>query len=148
MLAILADPSAPGRDYVLHTSDEQFVEAAHQEAPLSHRDVPPHVIAYRRKVDNVNAKFGLYAFWGEQDPSVIKADGQETECYDYSTHLGRLETQNVSQSAATLCSQLHDDLVQNAIPNELRRPLPARLHGAQSRAWDRYRAYARQHHFR
>jgi Sulfatase len=114
---ILRDPNASGRPYVLHTTDELLLELAGDLLVI--KDAPNHVIGYCTD----KAKLGAYNFWrsGSID---IETQGMEAELYDYSTQGGRLELENVSKSQPKLYEQLTSSLFNNAIPLELRKPLP------------------------
>ena len=86
LAAILADPEAPGRPYVLHATDEVVTEFAIETYAA---DAPRHVVALRTP----KAKYATYSNW----PStgiVPLTEGQEVELYDYRTHSGRLEMHN------------------------------------------------------
>jgi arylsulfatase A-like enzyme len=128
LAAMLADPNAPGRPYVLHATDETVTEFAIEPYAA---DAPRHVIAMRTP----QAKYATYSHWqpGAIEPLV---EGQERELYDYADGNGRLELHNaVGQSK--LEPSLSSDL-ERAIDGELRRPLPAHLSAAQSRGFKDY----------
>jgi arylsulfatase A-like enzyme len=120
--SMLADPSAPGRPYVLHTTDEMVTEFAMDphaaEAPL-------HVVALRTP----KAKYAVYSDFA---PGTIKFAGRrETELYDYASSAGRMELSNDAGS-----SQLEGKLaaeLKRAVRHELHAPLPKRLHTARKR---------------
>jgi arylsulfatase A-like enzyme len=123
LLSMLSDPAAPGRDYVLHATDETVTEFAIEpyaaEAPL-------HVVALRTPT----AKYATYSNF---TPGSIKevAQGREAELYDYSTAQGRMELRNDAANSpleAKLSAQLR-----RAIRDELRAPLPKRLYAAHKR---------------
>jgi len=123
VLSMLSDPSAPGRDYVLHATDETVTEFAIEPYAA---DAPLHVVALRTPA----AKYATYSNF---TPRSIKevAQGREAELYDYSTSAGRMELDNVagrSPLEAKLSAQLH-----RAIADELRAPLPTRLYAAHKR---------------
>jgi arylsulfatase A-like enzyme len=123
VLSMLSDPSAPGRDYVLHATDETVTEFAIEPYAA---DAPLHVVALRTPT----AKYATYSNF---TPRSIKevAQGREAELYDYSTAAGRTELDNVagrSPLEAKLSAQLH-----RAIADELRAPLPQRLYAAHKR---------------
>jgi arylsulfatase A-like enzyme len=120
---LLRDPRAPGRDYVMHATDEIVTEFAVERYAYQ---APRHVIAARTK----QAKLATYSHWSETSTAIL-TEAQEQEMYDYRTHAGRLEIDNVAGSGA-LYTQMHALLAQ-AIDEELRRPLPAYLREAQSR---------------
>jgi arylsulfatase A-like enzyme len=126
--AMLSDPAAPGRDYVLHATDETVTEFAIEpyaaEAPL-------HVVALRTPT-------AKYATYSNHAPSTIKplSEGRETELYDYSTQQGRMELRNDAGRSALepkLAAQL-----QRAVRDELREPLPKRLESAHKRGLNDY----------
>lgn len=135
LAALLHNPRARGRSYVLHTTDETFAEGG---ATASYaKGVPAHVIGYR----TATAKLGLYSLW-KQNTLDIVTSGQELECYDYKTPRGRMELDNVAASNPVLCDKLLNTLVHDAIPHELRRPLPDSLRAAQQAGFQEYLAAA------
>ena len=129
---MLVDPAAPGRQWVLHATDEIATEFAPgryaAEAPL-------HIIAIR----TARAKFALYTDWraGTMEPLL---HGEERELYDYATGGGRLEEPTTAgaspwSQACAACSSIV------AIPGELRAPLLAALRAAaQQNGFARYAA--------
>ncbi len=121
--AMLSDPLAPGRDYVLHATDETVTEFAIEpyaaEAPL-------HVVALR----TANAKYATYSNFAPDSIRLLDA-GRETELYDYSTPDGQMELDNLAGNSA-LEPKLNAQL-QRAIRDELREPLPTRLYSAHKR---------------
>lgn len=131
--ALLLDPNAPGRRYILHTSDEPGNE---EDPATPYTDDPPgHIIGYRTAA----AKLGLYSYWAE-GTSTLVSEGQESELYDYSTTGGQQEIDNLAPNGGTLYNQLYTSLVDDAIPNELRQPLPAYLQATQQTAYSAYLA--------
>ncbi len=121
--AMLSDPLAPGRDYVLHATDETVTEFAIEpyaaEAPL-------HVVALR----TAKAKYATYSNFAPDSIKLLDA-GRETELYDYSTPEGQMELDNLAGSSA-LEPKLNAQM-QRAIRDELREPLPTRLYSAHKR---------------
>jgi arylsulfatase A-like enzyme len=133
LAAMLADPNAPGRPYVLHATDETVTEFAVEPYAA---DAPRHVIAMRTP----GAKYATYSDW--QPASIEPLDAnQERELYDYADDSGRLELRN-AVGESKLEPSLADGL-QRAIDDELRRPLPARLSAARARGFEDYFATAR-----
>ncbi len=126
--ALLRDPQAHGRPYVMHATDEIVTEFAVERYAYN---APRHVIAARTE----HAKIATYSHWDERSTAILTA-AQEHEMYDYTTHAGRLEIDNVAGSSA-LYSQMSDLLAQ-AIDDELRRPLPGYLRAAQGRGLKDY----------
>ncbi len=121
--AMLSDPLAPGRDYVLHATDETVTEFALEpyaaEAPL-------HVVALRM----AKAKYATYSNFAPDSIKLLDA-GRETELYDYSTLGGQMELDNLAGNSA-LEPKLNAQM-QRAIREELREPLPTRLYSAHKR---------------
>ncbi len=121
--AMLSNPLAPGRDYVLHATDETVTEFAIEpyaaEAPL-------HVVALR----TANAKYATYSNFAPDSIKLLDA-GRETELYDYSTPEGQMELENLAGNSA-LEPKLNAQM-QRAIRDELREQLPTRLYGAHKR---------------
>jgi arylsulfatase A-like enzyme len=132
LAAILADPGAPGRPYVLHATDETVTEYAIKPYAA---DAPLHVVAMRTQA----AKYATYSHWGEGGIDRLSA-GEERELYDYGTDGGLLELHNgVGENGAE--DELRSDL-EHAIRDELRRPLPPHLNGAQARGFGDYHSVA------
>jgi arylsulfatase A-like enzyme len=123
LFSMLSSASAPGRDYVLHATDETVTEFAIEPYAA---DAPLHVVALRTPT----AKYATYSNF---TPGSIRelADGREVELYDYSTLTGRMEIENVAGNSA-LEAKLSAQL-QRAITYELRAPLPKRLYSAHKR---------------
>jgi arylsulfatase A-like enzyme len=126
--AMLSDPTAPGRPYVLHATDEIVTEFAVEAYAAS---APLHVVAVRTP----RAKYATYSDFA---PGSIKPlpGGLETELYDYSTRQGSLELRNDagrSPLEGKLVAQL-----KRAVRDELREPLPQRLKSAQRRGMADY----------
>jgi arylsulfatase A-like enzyme len=121
--AMLESPSAPGREYVLHATDETVTEFAIEpyaaEAPL-------HVVALRTP----RAKYATYSNFAPDSIKLLQA-GRETELYDYSTPEGLMELRNEAGESAL---EPHlDAQMQRAIREELREQLPKRLYSAHKR---------------
>ena len=127
--AICADPGAPGRPWVLHATDEDVTEFASE---LHAAEAPRHVVALR----TAQGKLGLYSNW-RQESIEPETDGRETELYDYGGATGRAELVNEAGSGA-LAERLESTLVDDAIPNELRAPLPGYLENAQREGMNNY----------
>ncbi len=117
LAAILADPAAPGRRYVLHATDETVTEYAIEPYAA---DAPLHIVALRTP----RAKYATYANWAEDSITPVAA-GEEVELYDYSTNRGRLELDNgAGHSALEAGLRVQHE---RAFLDELREPLPPRL---------------------
>jgi arylsulfatase A-like enzyme len=120
---MLADASAPGREYVLHATDETVTEFAIEPYAA---DAPLHVVALRTPT----AKYATYSNF---IPGSLRAsrEGREVELYDYSTAAGRMELANLAGRSAleqTLAAKLR-----RAVRSELRAPLPRHLYAAHKR---------------
>ena len=130
---ILANPSAPGREFVLHATDETVTEFAIEPYAA---DAPLHVVALRTP----QAKYATYSNW-PYDGIAPKAQGEEVELYDYSTSNGRLELHN-SAGESPLEEGLRAEY-KRAFADELRAPLPRRLVAAHARGFADYFSTAR-----
>jgi arylsulfatase A-like enzyme len=131
--AILSNSTAAGRPYILHTTDEPGNE---EDPSTPFTDNPPnHIIGYRTPT----AKLGLYSYW-ETGTTTISATDQERELYDYSTTGGQQEIDNSAPAGGALYDQLYTALTTDAIPNELRQPLPDYLQAPQQAALNTYLA--------
>jgi arylsulfatase A-like enzyme len=128
LAAILADPSAAGRPYVLHATDETVTEFAVEPYAA---DAPRHVIAMRTS----EAKYATYSDW-QPESIEFAATGQERELYDYSEDSGRLELRNAA-GASALEAPLATALG-HAVDDELRQALPDRLAPARARGFADY----------
>jgi hypothetical protein len=128
LAAILRDPSARGRDYVLHTTDEIWIDEFMRQ-PLE-KPVPTHVVGYRTQ----HAKFVNYSHWKAQSIEV-EPEGIEAELYEYSTPDGRSELANELTTRPELARSLREALERRAIPQELRRPLSPALQEVQKQAF-------------
>ena len=130
---ILAEPEAPGRDHVLHATDEVVTEFAIEPYAF---DAPLHVVAVR----TAEAKYATYSHWPAEG-IVPLSQGEEAELYDYRTHGGRLEVENTAGGSpleATMRAKL-----ERAFATELREPLPSRLAEAHARGFADYFSTAR-----
>jgi arylsulfatase A-like enzyme len=128
LAAMLADPGAAGRPYVLHATDETVTEFAVESYAA---DAPLHVVALRTP----EAKFATYASWREGSIEPLP-EGEERELYDYGSDSGRLELHNSAGESAleASLSAAHEQ----AFEQELRASLPARLSRAQARGYVDY----------
>ncbi|HKH78935.1 MAG TPA: sulfatase-like hydrolase/transferase, partial [Solirubrobacteraceae bacterium] len=133
LASILADPSAPGRQYVLHATDETVTEFAIEPYAAY---APLHIVGLRTQ----QAKFVTYSNWPENGIRPLRG-GEETELYDYSTQGGRLELHN-SAGHSPLEAQLRAEY-ERAFVRELRESLPTRLLTAHAGGFSDYFATAR-----
>ncbi|HLB22035.1 MAG TPA: sulfatase-like hydrolase/transferase [Solirubrobacteraceae bacterium] len=128
LAAILANPDAPGRPYVMHATDETVTEYAVESYAA---DAPLHVAALRTQ----EAKYATYSTWRQGGIEPL-SDSDERELYDYGTDSGRLELHN-SAGESGLESSLRATHEQ-AFEQELRGQLPPRLNAAQARGFADY----------
>jgi len=133
LAAILADPEAPGRPFVLHATDETVTEFAIEPYAAN---APLHVVALR----TAQAKYATYSNWPEEGIQPLSR-GEETELYDYSSQNGRLELHS-SAGDSPLEETLRADYEQ-AFKEELRGALPSRLIEAHARGFADYFSTAR-----
>jgi arylsulfatase A-like enzyme len=129
LAGILADPTAPGRPYVLHATDETVTEFANEPYAAG---APLHVVALRTAA----AKYATYSNWADEGIQQL-AEGQERELYDYRTANGRLELDNSAGRNFSAEGSLQA-VLRRAFAQELRRPLPAQLHAARERGFNDY----------
>lgn len=126
MTAVLQDAEAPGRPYALHATDEDGFEYGPKLFRFL-QDAPFHILGLVTE----DAKLGVYTDWAEDSDEIV-TEGQEFEFYDYGTDEGRLEMANTAGPQNPKFRQLYDTLMNEAIPNELRAPLPDELEAARA----------------
>lgn len=128
LAAILANPRARGRRYVLHATDEIVTEFA---AETYAANAPLHVVALR----TARAKYVTYSNWR---PGGIhqQRGAQERELYDYRTRGGRLELANLAGHSHL--EPALDAMLEHALRTELRGPLPHHLHRARKLGFENY----------
>ena len=128
LLPMLQSAGAPGRPYLVFTSDEPTPTV------YNFNNSPGHIIGLRTP----DAKLGVYAQWlrGTTD---IDLGTIQLEYYDYQTSGGRLEIDNRKNAPAA--NVLLNALLTNVLPNELRAPLPPAFIPAQTDAKTRYLTY-------
>ncbi len=124
LTALLQDADAPGRAYALHATDEDGFEYGPRLLPFL-EDAPFHVLGLITE----DAKLGVYTHWADESDEIL-SDGQEFEFYDYTTAKGRLELTNTAERDNPRFTELLRHLVTEAVPNELRAPLPDALEAA------------------
>ncbi|HEV3048642.1 MAG TPA: sulfatase-like hydrolase/transferase, partial [Solirubrobacteraceae bacterium] len=133
LAAILADPRAPGRAYVLHATDETVTEYSVEPYAAS---APLHIVALR----TARAKFATYTNWAEGGITPISS-GEEAELYDYGTQKGRLELENgAGHSPLEAGLRIEHE---RAFLDELREPLPTHLSQAHTGGFADYFRTAR-----
>jgi arylsulfatase A-like enzyme len=130
LAAICARPSAPGRDWIVHATDEDVTEFASEPYAA---EAPRHVVAVRSQ----RGKLAVYSNW-RSETTAVEAAGQEFELYDYSQPAGRAELTNSAGAQDGLEEELWSVFESQVIPNELRAPLPSDLRTAQRRGIANY----------
>jgi arylsulfatase A-like enzyme len=133
LATICSDPQAPGREWVLHATDENVTEFAAEPHAAG---APRHVVSLRTTA----GKFTQYSNW-HPGTTEVESSGQEYEFYDYASEEGRLELSSQDQPGSALEESLWQTLEDTAIPNELRAPLPASLQAARRRGLAEYFTY-------
>ena len=125
---MLQSAGAPGRPYVVFTTDEPTPTV------YNFNNSPGHIIGLRTP----EAKLGVYADWVTATTD-IRPDSIQLEYYDYQTPGGRLEIDNRKNDPNA--AYLLDTLLTDVLPNELRAPLPSSLIPEQEKAKARYLSY-------
>jgi arylsulfatase A-like enzyme len=123
---IASAPRSKGRPWIAHVTDETTVE----ELSYSHSfadEAPHHVAAVR----TASAKYAAYSPWRDGTIQVDTSD-QDRELYDYRTHGGQLELDNLAGKGTPLEVSMSSLLERTVIPHEIRAPLPRRLRAAQA----------------
>ncbi len=157
LMRMLRNPQAKGRDFILHTSDEDIPEEATKVGipytdalvrkvlpppPLPQEEPPSHAIAYRTKT----AKLGVYSYFKQGSIQILKY-GQQYEMYNYE-QFGDGEVINNapggSQPKPKQFEKMYQELFNRdtgAVRNELRQPLPPPLRQVREQAISDYLAY-------
>ena len=150
LFAMLSNPDAEGRDYILSTSDEDYPEFLGKSGKLDPELVaileqyaprpPGRVIGYR----TATAKLGVYSYFADCSIDIVMGTTQQAELYNYQQD-GMAEVINRSPSGPdpdpTLFAAMYDALFDpdsGAVANELRQPLPDYLQPVQTRAINSY----------
>jgi hypothetical protein len=133
---ICADPLAPGRPWVLHATDENVTEFAVEAYAAS---APRHLVALR----SPKGKLAIYSNW-RPGTIEVEATGQESELYEYDSEEGRLELSSQVAGGSALEDELRAILEAEAIPYELRQPLPTALHPVQRKGVASYLSFEEQ----
>jgi arylsulfatase A-like enzyme len=128
LAGILANPRAPGRRYVLHTTDEIVTEFAVEEYAAN---APLHVAALRTPT----AKYVTYSNW-RPESIAPESRGEEYELYDYGARAGLLELHNAA-GRSRLEPALHAAL-ERAVREDLRGPLPRHLQSIRKAGFENY----------
>jgi arylsulfatase A-like enzyme len=135
MSTMLASPTAPGRPYVLYSTDESF-------PGIDPTVIATHVLSYR----TADAKLNVYSHWQATAVTIDPTKLQEIELYDYG--ISTTEVCNVAGQAGELALQ-HAYMTALLGPTgqgglvalELQAPVDITLRPAQQVAIDAYLAY-------
>jgi uncharacterized sulfatase len=122
MISMLRSAYAPGRPYLLHTTDEVSPNF------FNWMNSPGHVLGIRTEA----GKLGVYSDWFPAT-SVINRRSAQFEYYDYSTESGRLELDNTVEDNHR-ARILYRRLLHEIIPDELQKPLPPPLRFQQEKS--------------
>jgi len=129
VVAILQNPQAPGRDYILHTCDEWTPVPLMTKVGVAQN----HIVGLR----TANTKLGIYSDWSPDTTDIIP-DSQQFELYDYATMRGRAELDNESSSKPQLLEKMRARLVNDIVPKELSASLSPDLAAARERGMEVY----------
>ena len=134
LAAILADPAAPGRDFVLHATDETVTEFAA-------RGVRGRGAAARRRAAHPGGQVRDLLALGRRRDRAGQRRARKPSSTTTRTASGRLELHN-DAGQSPLEDQMREKL-HRAFSEELRRPLPSRLGAAHGRGFADYFSTAR-----
>jgi uncharacterized sulfatase len=132
LYAILQKADAPGRDYVIYSTDEFF------SLTQDYLHAPQHIIGLLtsdRVAGHTPGKLGFYHHWLPETTHWDEKTKTQTEYYNYTTEPGRLEVDNTAGSAE---AKQAEKFLAVAIREQLKRPLPATYKAAHERALQEY----------
>ncbi len=132
--AALKDPTATGRRYIAHATDEEAIlpEQISGTPDAVPYDAPNHVTMVRTRL----GKIARFAYWKEGGYQIDTSREIQWECYDYRTRKGRLELDNVYHSPAhrSFVKKMKK-LLDYGVRAELRAPVPSSLQATQETAF-------------
>jgi arylsulfatase A-like enzyme len=128
--AIAANPTAAGRPWIAHITDETTVEELSYTYSFAN-EAPHHVASVRTP----SAKYAVYSPW-KKDTIEVDTSDQDFELYDYSSDGNQLELTNRAGGGSKLEQDMSALLQSTVIPNEIRAPLPRHLRAAQKEGKD------------
>jgi arylsulfatase A-like enzyme len=136
--SILVDSQAPGRSYILSTTDELVPTEVVSRPVIA--NAPSHGIAYR----TATAKIGLYSYWKLSSDNInIRKAGQQSELYQFTgsdAQPQNWEVNNVALSQSSLYENFYAAL-NNAATTELFAPLPSILDNYRQETINQYFEY-------
>ena len=132
---ILQSPTAKGRPYIAHATDEPGTSTTLPTAQQI-RPAPNHITAVRTQ----HGKFVRYAYWKDGTIEIDTSKPVQFEAYNYGDRLGRLEVDNIyrksgSSTADKALVRPLDKLLDQAMEDEIQAPLPAALQATQTQAF-------------
>jgi uncharacterized sulfatase len=140
LYAMLQNPKAPGRQFVVYSTDEFFA------VTQNYLHAPQHVIGLLTEqgvANNPNAgKLGFYHHWIENTTDLNPARKTELEYYNYATNDGLIEKESTPSSSQA--GNAKNYLFETAIPQQLKRPLPKQYEQAQATALRQYWEFVRR----
>jgi len=132
---ILQSPTAKGRPYIAHATDEPGTSTAIPSIQ-QYRPAPNHITAVR----TAHGKFARYAFWKDGTIEIDESMPVQYEAYNYDSQPGRLELDNIywkrgsSQGDKALVRRL-DKVLDEAMQTEIQAPVPPALQPIQEQAF-------------
>jgi hypothetical protein len=131
---ILQSPTARGRDYIAHGTDEpgttSQIPTAQQLLPA-----PNHITAVRTQ----HGKLARYAFWKDGTYDIDESRPIQYEAYDLDTKSGRLEIDNIHKPHTPRIQRAFvrrlENLLDQAMTQEIQQPLPPALQPVQQQAF-------------
>lgn len=132
---ILQSPTARGRAYISHATDEPGTSSAIPTAQQLD-PAPNHVTAVRTR----HGKFARYAYWKDGTTTIDESRPIHYEAYNYAARAGRLELDNIHGKRGAgagdkaLVRRL-DKLLDKAMTDNIQAPVPVALQPAQAQAF-------------
>jgi arylsulfatase A-like enzyme len=129
----LKDPTAKGRPYIAHATDE--VATLPAQLGGDGTTVYPgasHITAVRTRI----GKLARYAYWKDGGYEIDASQGIEWEVYDYRTRAGRMELDNIAyKPEAQRFVRAMKKVLAHAMATEIQAPLPSNLQASQNAAF-------------
>lgn len=134
LLNILGNPTAAGRTFALHSTDE-FIPNSN-----NFNQSNLHVIGLIQALaNNTKTKLGAYCTWGKNSPTqatVIKPNTANTEFYDVNQEPNEILSTPTSPGAQAAMDKLFGtSTLVGLLYTELQAPLPAKYQTAQANAY-------------
>jgi arylsulfatase A-like enzyme len=131
---ILRSPTAPGRPYISHATDEPGTSTALPTAQQI-KPAPNHITAVRTR----HGKLARYAYWKDGTLTIDETRPIQYEAYSYASEAGRLELDNIYAKSGTSADDKAlvrglGTLLDEAMTENIQAPVPARLQATQTQA--------------